>query len=96
MLKPLYPDTLFRPSRARQLLEAESGQIGIESFARAFRDHFSFPSSICRHEDERAEGILQWVTLYSTIMDLNEQALYTAKGYPCQSEYQKIRGKNGS
>lgn len=96
MLKPLYPDTLFRPQRARQLLEAETGRIGIDSFQRAFRDHFSFPHSICRHKDERAEGILQWVTLYSTIMDLNEHELYTTKGYPCQSEYLKICGKCGS
>ncbi len=92
MLKPLYPDTLFRPRRAAQVLAAENGRIGIETFQRAFRDHFSYPSSICRHKDDRAEGILEWVTLYSTVMDLNEKALYTAKGCPCQSEYARVDG----
>ena len=90
ILKSLYPDTLFRHQRAEHLLEPEKGHIDVSSFQRVFRDHFSQPNSICRHLDERVDGIKQWVTLYSAIMDLTEPAMYIAKGYPCQSEYEKV------
>ena len=90
MLKSIYPDTLLRDQRARHLLEPEKGHIDVNSFQSVFRDHFSQPNSICRHLDDRVDGIKQWVTLYSAIMDLNEPAMYVAKGYPCQSEYEKV------
>jgi isopenicillin-N N-acyltransferase-like protein len=90
ILKELYPDTLFRFNRAKQLLEPDKGHIDIGSFQRVFKDHFSYPQSICRHVDDRALGIRQWTTLYSIIMDLEEQAIYIAEGYPCQSEYYKL------
>jgi isopenicillin-N N-acyltransferase-like protein len=90
ILKSLYPDTLFRHQRARNLLEPEKGHIDVSSFQRVFQDHFSQPNSICRHLDERVDGIKQWVTLHSAIMDLTEPAMYVARGYPCQSEYEKV------
>ena len=90
ILKSLYPDTLFRHQRAGHLLEPQKGHIDVGSFQRVFQDHFSQPNSICRHVDERVDGIKQWVTLYSTIMDLSEPAMYVARGYPCQSRYEKV------
>jgi len=90
ILKSMYPDTLLRHHRARHLLEQEKGHIDVSSFQRVFQDHFSHPNSICRHIDERVDGIKQWVTLYSTIMDLSEPAMYVARGYPCQSKYEKV------
>ena len=90
VLKSIYPDTLFRHQRARHLLELERGHIDVSSFQRVFRDHFSYPNSICRHIDERVDGIKQWVTLYSAIMDLSEPAMYVARGCTCQSEYEKV------
>jgi len=90
ILRSIYPDTLFRHQRARHLLEQDKGHIDVSSFQRVFRDHFSHPNSICRHVDERVDGIKQWVTLYSAIMDLSEPAMYVARGYPCQSEYEKV------
>ena len=90
ILPSLYPDTLLRHQRARHLLEPEKGHIDVSSFQRVFQDHFSQPNSICRHLDERVDGIKQWVTLYSAIMDLSEPAMYVARGYPCQSEYEKV------
>jgi isopenicillin-N N-acyltransferase-like protein len=90
ILKTMYPDTLLRHQRARHLLEPERGNIDVGSFQRVFRDHFSQPNSICRHPDERVDGIKKWVTLYSAIMDLNEPAMYVASGYPCQNEYEKV------
>jgi len=89
-LKRVYPDTLHRFQRARQLVEPDRGHIDVGSFRRVFSDHFSYPQSICRHPDPRADGIKQWATLFSMIMDLDEPALYIAEGVPCQNEYYKI------
>ena len=90
ILKSLYPDTLSRHLRARELLAQDRGHIDVNSFQRVFRDHQGQPASICRHLDERVDGIKQWVTLYSAIMDLSEPAMHVARGYPCQSEYEKV------
>jgi len=90
ILKPLYPDTLFRSHRAQQLLEQDKGHIDVDSFQRVFRDHFSYPHSICRHVDARVKGIKQWATLFSMVMDLDERAIYIAEGNPCQTEYYKL------
>lgn len=89
-LKPVFPDTLFRAHRARQLLESDKDHIDIGSFQRVFRDHFSYPRSICRHADSRDEERKQLATLFSTIMDLEERALYITEGSPCQNEYVKL------
>jgi len=90
ILKTLYPDTLFRSHRARHLLEQERGEIDVTSFQRLFRDHFSHPHSICRHADPRAQGIKQWATLFSMVMDLDERTIYIAEGNPCQTEYYQL------
>lgn len=90
ILKLLSPDTLFRCHRAQQLLALDKGHIDIGSFQRVFKDHFSYPHSICRHVDARDEELRQLATLYSMIMDLEERAIYIAEGPPCQNEYYKL------
>jgi isopenicillin-N N-acyltransferase-like protein len=93
VLKQIYPDTLYRHHRAQHLLEPEKGHIDVGSFQRVLRDHFSAPQAICRHADPQAEGIQQWATLSSMIMDLTERAIYIAEGYPCQHEYLRLTPK---
>jgi len=94
IIKSVYPDTIYRCRRARQLLEPDKGNIDVDSFQRVFRDHFSYPQSICRHPDEKVEGIMQWVSLYSMIIDLEERALYISEGAPCQNDYYKLTPKS--
>ena len=88
--KPTAPDTLFRFHRARQLLKLNKGNIDIGDFKRVFKDHFSYPNSICRHVDTRDEGPKQLTTLSSVIMDLEERTLYMTEGPPCQNEYYQL------
>ena len=90
ILKLLGPDTLFRCHRAQQLLELDKGHIDIGSFQRVFKDHFSYPHSICRHVDARDEEPRQSATLFSIIMDLEERAIYITEGSPCQNEYYQL------
>ncbi len=88
--KSVVPDTLFRAHRARQILELEKGNIDISSLQRVFKDHFSYPNSICRHVDNREEEPRQLATLSSAIMDLTARTFYLTEGPPCQNEYFKL------
>jgi isopenicillin-N N-acyltransferase-like protein len=90
IIKSMYPDTVYRCHRARQLLEPDKDNIDVNSFQRVLRDHFSYPQSICRHPDDRAEGIQQWATLFSMIMDLGERTIYISEGAPCQNDYYQL------
>lgn len=84
------PDTLFRCQRARHLLELDKGGVDVDSLQRVFKDHFSYPNSICRHVDARDEEPKQVATLSSVIMDLEERTLYITEGSPCRNEYYKL------
>jgi len=93
VFKATIPDTLFRAHRARQLIELERGNIDIGSFQRVFRDHFSYPNSICRHVDTREEEPRHLATLSSAIMDLTARTFYLTEGVPCQNAYYKVAPK---
>ncbi len=93
VFKATAPDTLFRAHRARQLIGLERGKIDVGSFQRVFRDHFSYPNSICRHVDTREEEPRHLATLSSAIMDLTARTFYLTEGTPCQNEYYKLAPK---
>jgi len=93
IFKAIAPDTLFRADRARHLIEEERGNIDVGSFQHVFRDHFSYPNSICRHVDNREEEPRHLATLSSAIMDLTARAFYLTEGAPCQNGYYKITPK---
>ncbi len=90
VFKTTAPDTLFRAERARRLIEPERGHIDIDSFQRVFRDHFSYPNSICRHVDAREEEPRHLATLSSVVMDMTARTFYLTEGTPCQNGYYKI------
>lgn len=90
LLKSIYPDTLLRHRRARQMLEPEKSRIDIGSFQKVFGDHFSYPRSICRHTEAGDVGLKGWATLSSMIMDLTERTIYIAEGPPCQNRYYRL------
>ena len=60
---------------------------------RVFKDHFSHPNSICRHEDARKAEPQQVATLASVIIDMTEQDFYLTQGPPCQNEYYKLQSQ---
>lgn len=93
VFKATAPDTLFRAERARRLIELERGKVDVGSFQRVFRDHFSYPNSICRHVDTREEEPRQLATLSSAIMDLTARTFYLTEGTPCQNAYYKVAPK---
>jgi isopenicillin-N N-acyltransferase like protein len=83
--------TFIRHERARRLFGHDRGQIDSESFMRVFRDHFSFPSAICRHEDPAQPAAERTISGASLIMDLEDGEILVAAGPPCEHEYRRHR-----
>lgn len=92
--KTALPDTILRYHRAKELLQLDEGHIGISSFKRVFKDHFSYPNSICRHADARDKEPMQLATKCSAIMDLKERTFYLTDGPPCHNRYFKLTPKS--
>jgi isopenicillin-N N-acyltransferase-like protein len=87
--KDLGGSSLFRSARARRLLgpAAAAGKVVEDDVAEVFRDHASFPLSICRHVDERDAPRDRSETVYSVLLDLHERRFGLAAGPPCAHEY---------
>ena len=89
----LFPDTLVRFGRARQKMMDRAGKITVEDFKEIFRDHVNYPSSICRHPDERDPEVEHFQTVASIIMNLTRKEVHIAAGPPCQNEYETMKFK---
>lgn len=83
-LKDLGSSSFFRGPRARRLLA------GGLSMADIFADHAGFPNAICRHVDERDIHDDRSETIFSVILDLDDQRLGIAEGPPCGSAYEWV------
>jgi Acyl-coenzyme A:6-aminopenicillanic acid acyl-transferase. len=81
--------SLFRSARARRLLTARlgTGALTEGDLAALFRDHGSWPQSICRHVDDRCPPAERAETLYSVLLDLDDRRLGIAAGPPCEHRY---------
>jgi isopenicillin-N N-acyltransferase-like protein len=88
----LIPHTLYRASRMRRLLgrARTTGTLDVEAIQSALRDHFSRPSSICRHVDDDVPERSHNETIASLVLDLNERKMLATQGPPCQSAYQEF------
>lgn len=90
--KSLLPDTVIRSERARRLLDRNPVNT-LENMKSILEDHFGFPDSICRHENQKINLYAQWTTLTSLIYDLNEGTMYYTSGEPCQNKYGSLSFK---
>ena len=81
--------SLFRSARARRLLSppAAVGKVSEDDLVGLFRDHASYPLSICRHVDERDAPPDRSMTVYSVLLDLDDRRLGIAAGPPCEHGY---------
>ena len=86
--KALWPDSITRLLRMNRLLGRTSGEADVESIKAMLRDHFGYPSSICRHPNEQAHELEQIETAASVIIDLSERKMYATEGPPCQQRYE--------
>lgn len=88
-LKGLSGDTFVREIRAKQLIRKLNNTLNIENVKEIFRDHFDYPSSICRHIDEPRDynTISKIKTLGSTIFETCKNICHYTIGNPCKGEY---------
>ncbi|MCX8189238.1 MAG: C45 family peptidase [Nitrososphaeria archaeon] len=88
-LKGLSGDTFVREIRAKQLIRKLNHSLNIENVKEIFRDHFDYPSSICRHIDETVDqdSISKIKTLGSTILETCKNICHYTIGNPCKSDY---------
>jgi isopenicillin-N N-acyltransferase-like protein len=82
-----YAGSTVRLNRARRLMQAQLGQITVESLQTLLRDHVNWPDSICAHEDPEDPPHEQGLTLVSLVMDSTERVMWAAPGPPCEGTY---------
>jgi isopenicillin-N N-acyltransferase-like protein len=82
-----YASSQVRLNRARRLLQAQLGEVTVESLQALLRDHVNWPDSICMHEDPADPPYEREQTLVSLVMDLTDGVVWAAPGPPCEGEY---------
>lgn len=85
--------TLLRAARSRRLMlrSAARRTTTAEDVVEVLRDHYSFPDSICRHQDPDQPQKQALASVYSVVMDLDAQVLYIASHSPCAQPYARWR-----
>jgi isopenicillin-N N-acyltransferase-like protein len=94
LVEVVYSDSMIRSNRIEQLLHlARQGQktINEDTFKSWFSDHFNYPDSICRHENERMPEYRRMKSVFSIIMNLSERTMRVSDGSPCCSSYEKVK-----
>jgi len=89
--KIAFADSAVRYGRVNNLLRAKRGCLDLPALQEIMRDHFNYPDSICRHEDQRDEAGRRVETVFSVLMDPARQEMHLTEGPPCRSEYRIIR-----
>lgn len=81
-----WPDSLYRDQRLSELLGPERGRITRAHLESAYRDHYGFPESICRHpSDERTRDSIS--TVAALIIDLTSRRMWAAPGPVCENVF---------
>ena len=91
MGKRKFTDSFVRLGRADKLLRNKGNEISEEDIKAVLTDHVEYPSSICRHDDEKLEKGLRMGTVFSMIINLTKGEILFCKGNPCELEYEKYR-----
>jgi len=78
----------FRYNRAKRLLEAQLGDVTVESIASIFRDHVNKPGSICRHRTPGVHRLDVSETIFSVIYDLTRLEAHVCGDKPCKGSYE--------
>lgn len=84
-----------RQARIDELLAAnesspDPARFSIEHIKEALRDHENHPRSICRHtNDDEPTGF--WKTVFSVIIEPEQQQMHITRGNPCTEPYEIYR-----
>ena len=86
-MEKIGPNTLYRASRLRRLLERHRGSIDPAAMTQAASDHFGAPNSICRHPDPRQPEAKRTMTAGAVLIDLEARVMHVADGPPCENPF---------
>ena len=86
----LWPDTIVRDARARQLCAERRQGDDMTWMQQALTDHFDHPTSICTHPGGLVDPDAEWQTNASMIMALATRMMYLTQGPPCENNYHRI------
>jgi isopenicillin-N N-acyltransferase-like protein len=86
-MEKIGPNTLYRASRIRRLLERKAGAITFNDMKEAAQDHFGRPNAICRHPDETQAPAKRTMTTGAVLIDLKNRTMHVANGPPCTYPY---------
>jgi isopenicillin-N N-acyltransferase-like protein len=81
-------DSFLRLDRANRLF-SEATHINIAKLKEIQRDHYSYPTGICRHLDPADPMMI--ASVFGVVMDLQEKVMYIAPGQPCENEYTSVK-----
>lgn len=86
-MEKIGPNTLYRASRLRRLLQRRGAAIDFAGMREAASDHFGAPNAICRHPDPRQPEAKRTMTAGAVLIDLDNRILHVADGPPCENAY---------
>lgn len=92
--RPFSVNSLWRLDRLKRGLEGvrdakDSGGV-FKAIVLALQDHFGYPNSLCKHDDDRAGTGDRYHTIASSIVDLTTGDYWLAAGPPCRGTYERI------
>ena len=83
-LKGSVADTHIRYNMLRRLTKQYKDGMEIQDVWTVFSNHVNYPDSICSHEDPANPETTRFCTVYATLMDLDNRALWVTSGCPCE------------
>jgi isopenicillin-N N-acyltransferase-like protein len=92
--RPFSVNSLWRLDRLKRGLEAvrdAKGSDGVfKAIVAALQDHFGYPNSLCKHDDDRVGTGDRYHTIASSIVDLTSGEYWLAAGPPCRGTYKRL------
>jgi isopenicillin-N N-acyltransferase-like protein len=76
-----------RKTRIDQLVAALDNELDIDAVQTILSDHDNHPTSICRHANPDP-GFGFWETVFSIIIEPNQQRMQVSRGTPCNHPYE--------
>lgn len=85
--KGIFPDSLLRDHRLREVFMAAHGTIDAACCQRALADHAGYPESVCRHHNPILPASARIQTLGGVVIDPAAGTLSFCSGNPCESSF---------
>ncbi len=86
------PSTFTRLDRIQELLGSRmvgNRSVALSDLQEILKDHANAPFSLCRHEDPARSANEQFLTVVSSVMDVDAREMWIVGGNPCEGRYRR-------